>query len=118
MMNREESGTDLGKIKIHKDVIASITSLAACQVDGVKLIGRDFRSRLREFLDRKDHPAVKVEIDKSGEVSLELPLVIAFGFNIPDVAAKVQENVRAALEKMTGLPVKDININVQRIEKP
>ncbi len=117
MVSRDESSTDLGKIKIHKNVIASITSIAACQIDGVKAVGKDFRSHLREFLDRKEHPAVGVEIDKNGEVWIELPLVVKFGFNIPDVAAKVQENVRAALEKMTSLSIKDININVQGIEK-
>lgn len=118
MANREEAGTDLGRIKVHRNVIASITSLAACQVDGVKSVGKNLRSAVQEFLDKKEHPAVKVDIDKNGEVRLELPLVIKFGFNIPDVAAKVQENVRAALEKMTSLPIKDININVQGIEKP
>jgi uncharacterized alkaline shock family protein YloU len=118
MTGREETSTDLGKIKIHKNVIASITSIAACQIEGVKSIGKDLRSIVREFLDKKEHSAVLVEIDKNGEVWLEIPLVIKFGFNIPDVAAKVQENVRGALEKMTSLPIKDININVQGIEKP
>jgi uncharacterized alkaline shock family protein YloU len=117
MLNREDSSTDLGKIKIHKNVIASISSLAACQIDGVKSIGKDLRSRIRELVDHREHPAVSVEIDKNGEVWLEIPLVIKFGYNIPDVAAKVQENVRNALEKMTHLPIKDININVQGIEK-
>lgn len=116
--DREESSTDLGKIKIHKNVIASITSIAACQIDGVKAVGKDFSSRIQEFLDKKEHSAVRVEIDKGGEVWIEVPLVIKFGFNIPDVAAKVQENVRSALEKMTNLSIKDININVQGIEKP
>ncbi|MGE5307621.1 MAG: Asp23/Gls24 family envelope stress response protein [Deltaproteobacteria bacterium] len=110
--------TELGKIKIHKNVIASITGLAACQIDGVKTIGKDLQARVREFLDRKEHTAVKVEIDKNGEVWVEIPLVIKFGYNIPDVAGKVQENVRHALEKMTSLTIKDININVQGIEKP
>lgn len=118
-MNRgEETGTELGKIKIHKNVIASITSVAACQIEGVKSTGRDFKSLFREFLDRKEHSAVKVEIDRNGEVWVEIPLVIKFGFNIPQVCAKVQESVRLAIEKMTNLAVKDITINVQGIEKP
>jgi uncharacterized alkaline shock family protein YloU len=118
MVHRDESSTELGKIKIHKNVIASITSLASCEIEGVKAIGQDFRSRVAEFLDRKEHSAVGVEIDKNGEVWVEIPLVVKYGFNIPDVAAKVQENVRTALEKMTSLSIKDININVQGIEKP
>jgi len=117
MINKEGAATELGRIKIHRNVIAAITSLAACQIDGVKSIGKDFRSRLLEFLDRKEHGAVRVDIDKNGDIWVEIPVVIKFGFNIPDTAAKVQENVRAALEKMTSLSIKDININVQGIEK-
>jgi uncharacterized alkaline shock family protein YloU len=60
--------------------------------------------------------AIKVEIDKNEEVKVEIPLVIKYGFNIPDIANKVQENVRNALEKMTNLSIKDIDINVQGIE--
>jgi uncharacterized alkaline shock family protein YloU len=119
-MSREESSTDLGRIKIHRNVISSITSIAALQTEGVKAIGKSFSSKFRELLDKKEgpgHGSVRVEIDKNGEVWVEIPLVIKYGYNIPDVAAKVQEHVRSSLEKMTSLAIKDINVNVQGIEK-
>jgi uncharacterized alkaline shock family protein YloU len=116
-MDREESRTDLGTVKIHKNVIASISAIAAGEIEGVKTIGRDFRSGLLEIIGRKDYRAIRVEIDKNGDVWIEIPLVIKYGFNIPDVANKVQENIRNSLEKMTNLSLKDININVQGIEK-
>jgi uncharacterized alkaline shock family protein YloU len=46
-----------------------------------------------------------------------VPLIIKYGFNIPEIASKVQENVRNALEKMTNLSIKDIHINIQSIER-
>jgi uncharacterized alkaline shock family protein YloU len=58
-----------------------------------------------------------VEFDKNGEVKVEIPLIIKYGYNIPEVAAKVQENIRNNLEKMTNLLIKDINVNIQAIEK-
>lgn len=116
-MHKEESRTDLGTIRIHKNVIASIASIAALEITGVKRVGGDFRSGLLEWVGKKSLSAVKVEIDKNDEVKLEVSLVIKYGFLIPDVANKVQENVRAALEKMTNLSLKDININVQAIER-
>ena len=117
MVDREESRTDLGAVKIHKNVIASIAAIAAGEIEGVKSIGRDFKSGILELVVKKDFKAIKVEFDKNGEVWIELPLVIKYGYNIPDIANKVQENIRNSLEKMTSLSVKDININVQRIEK-
>ncbi|MFH0913170.1 MAG: Asp23/Gls24 family envelope stress response protein [Candidatus Omnitrophota bacterium] len=116
-MHKEESQTDLGKIRVHKNVIASIASLAAVEVEGVKRIGGDFRSGILEFIGNKNLMAIKVEIDKNEEIKVEVPLVIKYGSNIPDVSSKVQENIRNALEKMTSLSIKYININVQAIER-
>lgn len=117
MQRKEESRTELGTIRIHKNVIASIASLAATEIEGVKRIGGDFKSGLLELIGKKIPIAIKVEIDKNEEVKIEIPLVIKYGFNIPDIANRVQENIRCALEKMTNLSVKDININIQSIEK-
>ena len=116
-MNQEESRTDFGLVRIHKNVIASIASIAATEIEGVKRVGGDFKSNFLELVGKKASTAIKVEINKSGEVKVDIPLVIKYGFNIPDVAAKAQENVRNSLEKMTNLSIKDININVQGIEK-
>ncbi len=116
-MHKEESQTDLGNIRIHKNVIASIASIAAVEIDGVKRIGGDFRSGILELIGKKVLMAIKVDIDKNEEIRLEVPLVIRYGFNIPDIANKAQENIRNALEKMTNLSIKYININVQGIER-
>jgi len=116
-MNKEESRTDLGMVRIHKNVIASIASLAACEIEGVKRIGGDFRTGILELVGQKAHIAIKVEFDRNSEAKIEVPLVIKYGYNIPEIAGRAQENIRQALEKMTSLSIKDININVQAIEK-
>lgn len=116
-MNNEESRTDLGTVRIHKNVIASIAAVAATEIEGVKRVGGDFRSGIMELIGKKSSVCIGVEFDKSGDVKLEIPLIIKYGFNIPSIADKVQENVRQALEKMTNLSIKDININIQGIER-
>ncbi len=116
-MHKEESRTDFGVIKIHKNVIASIASLAALEIDGVKRVGVDFKNGLLDAMARKVFPVIKVEIDRNEEVRLDVPIIIKYEFNIPEVANKVQERIRAALERMTNLSIKDININVQGIER-
>ena len=114
MSNKEESRTDLGLIRIHKNVIASISSLAALEIDGVKCIGA---SSPFDLFGKKAARSIKVELSKNEEVKVDIPVYIKYGFNIPDIANRIQENVRLALEKMTNLSIKDININVQGIER-
>jgi uncharacterized alkaline shock family protein YloU len=116
-MQREETRTDLGSIRIHKKVIASIAALAAVEIEGVKRVGGNFKSGLLEIIGKKFLPVIDVEISKNEEVRLDIPLVIKYGFNIPEVSSRVQESVRNNLEKMTNLLIKDINVNVQGIER-
>jgi uncharacterized alkaline shock family protein YloU len=117
MTSNDESRNDLGVLRIHKNVISSISSIAAMEIEGVKRVGRDFRSRLFALTGNKFSSAIKVEISKNDDVKVEIPLVIKYGYNIPDVANSVQESVRQALEKMSNLSIKDVNINVQGIER-
>ncbi len=115
-MNREESRNDLGILKIHKNVISSIALIAAGEIEGVKRVGRGLAVSLAEIFGKK-FSAIKVDISKNEEVRVEIPLIIKYGYNIPDVAGSVQENVRAALEKMSNLSIKEINVSVQAIER-
>jgi uncharacterized alkaline shock family protein YloU len=117
MKKNEESRTDLGVVKIHRDVIASIASLASLEVEGVKKIGGDFKASIYELLGRKEQRGIGVEIDRNEEVKLNIPLVVKYGYNITEIARLVQENIQRSLEKMTNLAIKEINVSVQKIEK-
>ena len=116
-MKNEESRTDLGAIRVHKDVIASIASLASLEIEGVKKIGGDFKTSIYELLGKREQRGIRVEIDRNDEVKLDVPLIVEYGYNVTDVARSVQENIQLSLEKMTNLTIKEINVNVQRIEK-
>jgi uncharacterized alkaline shock family protein YloU len=115
-MNRDESRNELGVLRIHKNVISSIASIAATEIEGVKRVGRDIKSGLLELLGKKNS-AIKVDISKNEEVKVQIPLIIKYGYNIPEIANRVQENVRLALEKMSNLSIREINVNVQGIER-
>ena len=117
MQRKDESMTDLGATRIHKNAVASITSIAAVEIEGVKRVGGNLKSGLFAMFGKKSYSAINVELNKNGEVRVEVPLIIRYGYNIPDIANRVQENVRVSLEKMTNLVVKDINIKVRAIEK-
>ena len=116
-MNRDESRNELGVVRIHRNVIASISAIAAIEVEGVKRVSRDIKSGLFELLGKKSFSSIKVNISKNEEVKVNIPLIIKYGYNIPDIACRVQENVRQALEKMSNLSIRDINVSVRGIER-
>ncbi|MBU0502904.1 MAG: Asp23/Gls24 family envelope stress response protein [Candidatus Omnitrophota bacterium] len=117
MLDRQDSRTDLGIIRIHKNAIASITSIAASEIEGVSFLGESFRFSWWLLLRKKKACSIRVEIDKNQELKITIPLVVKYGFNIPDIASSVQENVRQALENSTNLTLKDIDIVVKGVKK-
>ncbi|MCG8542027.1 MAG: Asp23/Gls24 family envelope stress response protein, partial [Clostridia bacterium] len=52
------------------------------------------------------------------EAVIDLNVIVEYGIKIPDVAWKVQENVKSAIETMTGLRVVEVNIHVQGVYIP
>ncbi len=109
---------ELGAVKIHKNVIASISSIAALEIEGVTRIGKSSPAcGIIELFGFKSIGVIKVEFNKNGEIRLVVPLVIKYGCHIPDLAEKVQDNIRHALEKMLDKSPRDIHISILGVEK-
>lgn len=98
---------NFGQVKISNDVIATIAGLAAIEVDGVETTST-FTDKLLK------NNGVKIQIEED-EVSLDVMITIDYGMAIPDIAYKVQENVKNTVETMTGLEVSQVNIHIQGI---
>ncbi|NLM12246.1 MAG: Asp23/Gls24 family envelope stress response protein, partial [Epulopiscium sp.] len=94
------------------EVIAIIAGLAATEVEGIAGMSGNFAGGIAEVLGKKNlSKGVKVEVGES-EVSIDLSIVIKFGYKIPEVAANVQKKVKNAVETMTGLSVIEVNLNI------
>ncbi len=110
-----EDGTDLGAVQIHNNVIATIARLAALKVPGVAEMSGTFVEGLagmigKPVLDR----GIRVDFEEN-YVVIELHVVIDFGVRIPHVSWQIQNEVRQAVEQMTGKSVKAVNVIVQAL---
>ena len=45
-------------------------------------------------------------------VSVDMALTLDYGYGIPETAKLVQEKVKLAIENMTGLQVREVNIRI------
>jgi len=113
-LNKDNRG-DIGSIKIANDVVSTIAGLAATEIEGVAGMSGGVVNGIAEILGRKNFTkGVKVEVGEK-EVAIDLYIIVEYGVRIPDVAWKIQENVKKAVENMTGLSVVEVNIHVQGI---
>lgn len=106
---------DTGAVKIADEVVAVIAGIAAGEVEGVAGMAGGIVGSVSEMLGKKNLArGVRVDVGER-QVSVDLYVIIDYGVRIPDVAAKVQENVKQAIESMTGLEVVAANIHVQGV---
>lgn len=103
---------DLGTVKIADDVVASIASIAATEVEGVVSMAGNIGNELKSKMGVKNvAKGVKVEVIGKN-VRADIALVVEYGYNIPAISQKVQERVKTTIENMTGLTVIDVNIRI------
>lgn len=105
----------MGSVKISEEVVSIIAGLAATEVPGVAGMSGGVVNGISEILGRKNlSKGVKVEVGDK-EATIDLYLIVDYGVRIPEVAWNVQENVKNAVENMTGLKVVEVNIHVQGV---
>ena len=113
-----KSTNSLGAIRIADEVVSIIAGLAATEVDGVAGMSGGLVGGIAEMLGRKNFAkGVKVEVGEK-EAAADLYVIVKYGVRIPDVALAVQENVKQAIETMTGLSVVEVNVHVQGVGFP
>lgn len=105
-------------LKISDEVVAVITGVAASETEGVFSVGTgSFASGWTELLGGKKNNAKGIKVVMGeGSVTIEIQLVVKYGVRITDVAASVQENVKNAVEEMTGFTVEKVDVKVVGIK--
>lgn len=107
-----DSNTNNGTVTYANDVIATIAGVAATEVSGVAGMSGGISSGITEMLGKKNlTKGVKVEIGTQ-EAAIDLNIVVEYGSELHKVAEAVQENVKKAVETMTGLQVVEVNVNI------
>jgi len=109
-------GTELevGTITYANEVIAIIAGMATYEVEGVVNTAPSSGGIADLFGRKSIMRGVKVEVGTE-ETSVDLVITVEYGKPIQKVATEVQENVRKAIESMTGLLVLKVDVHVSGI---
>lgn len=92
-----------GSVLISEDVIASIATVAAKEVDGVCGLYGSF--------GKKSGKGLKLTL-KENSIDIECNISALYGHSVIEIAKNVQDAVVNAVESMTALKVDAINVNV------
>lgn len=106
---------ELGNIHISEEVLAAIAAAATLEVEGVNALSANLGSDLAELLGKKNlAKGIQIEMEEE-KVKVELSILMDYGRTIPEVGKAVQDNVKNAVESMTGLEVAAVNVAVSGI---
>ncbi|WP_329112120.1 Asp23/Gls24 family envelope stress response protein [Streptomyces sp. NBC_01353] len=113
-----------GRTTIADGVVEKIAGIAAREVPGIHALGGGLARTVGAVRDMVPGGrttsvtrGVKVEVGER-QTAIDLSLVVEYGVAITDTAGEVRENVIAAVERMTGLEVVEVNISVTDVHLP
>ena len=115
--------TEQGKTTIADVVVSKIAGIAAREVPGVhELVTQGVGGAVTGLAQRVTgtdtrSQGVNVEVGER-EAAIDLRLTVDYGVSIPQVAEAVRRNIMSRLEAMTGLIVKEVNIEVTDLYFP
>ena len=109
-----------GRTTIADTVVSKIAGIAAREVSGVYALGGGASRAVGALRERipgsstNHSQGVSVEVGER-QAAVDVQLVAEYGVSIADLASGIRRNVIASIERMTGLEVTEVNIEVQDV---
>ncbi|WP_053205539.1 Asp23/Gls24 family envelope stress response protein [Jiangella muralis] len=112
--------TDQGRTTIAEGVVSKIAGIAAREVAGVYDLGGGTARAVGALRERIPGSRVNLQQGVAVEVgerqaAIDIDIMAEYGLSIVDLSTGIRRNVVAAVERMTGLDVTEVNINVNDV---
>jgi len=106
---------EAGNIKISNDVVGKIAGMAALETPGIAAMSGGLSEGWAKRLSGKNvQKGVSVEVGQL-EAAIDLRIIVIYETPIHEVSRILQQNVREAVESMTGLRVVEVNVKVEGV---
>ncbi|ASU80831.1 Asp23/Gls24 family envelope stress response protein [Actinopolyspora erythraea] len=112
-----------GRTSIEPSVVQKIAASAAREVPGVHAMGGGVSRAFGALRERvpgggtSTVSGVRVEVGER-QAAVDLDVVVEYGLSIVDVTRGVRRHVVDSVERMTGLEVLEVNIDVDDVRLP
>lgn len=110
MANNFNTTDRKGKITCDRSVLTSIVNLATREINGVESYSK--KNIFKKIFASKKDEGTKIKFEENGSLAVDIYINVDPNISVPDVAFKIQENVKNSLATMVGMKPKTINIHV------
>ena len=95
-----------GNVMISEDVVSTIVENTLTEVDGVVKGGA-------EVVGKKSWgKGVRIQSAEDNTLTIGCNIIVRYGESVIQVAKSVQEAITSAVESVTGVTVRDVDVNV------
>lgn len=99
-------------VTISEDVIVTIANIATKEVEGVAGLHTGMVDTIIDKVTGTNWSGGVSAVIQDNEILVSLIINVIYNNKIMDVAKKVQENVKNAIETMTEMKVSEVNVHV------
>lgn len=100
-----------GRVEIDRDILLSIINLATKEINGVASLTNDYLPWVKKMVKPKSE-GVAIKFDMNGMLNVDVYIRVIIGYSVPDIAFRVQENIKNSLGSMVGIKPGKINVHV------
>lgn len=91
-----------GKVSYNTGIISGIVALAITEIEGVALLPGKRKG-------------IRLYFEKDG-VFADVSVIVNYGFNIPELAFRIQQAIKHNVESMTKYKVAKVDVHIQGVE--
>ena len=106
-----------GNVTYSSDIVLSVINLATKEIAGVSSIVTKFGSILKRWFSNNYYDGVKITYNKDA-MCVDVYINVCFGYNVTEVAYRVQENIKNSLSGMIDVKISKINVHVLGVDFP
>ena len=109
-MNEQNMVSAGNSLQISTEALAKIARCAAMEIEGVAEVSCGGQRKVRDLLELVSIQQPVSVVLRDGTAEVTIHILVAFGTKVPAMAAKVQKNVKSAIQNMTGVTVSQVNV--------
>ena len=102
-----------GKVSCDRNILLSIVTLAAKEVNGVAGLVDSYNNKITNILNKKYNSGVKINYyDDNKRITIDIYLTIQYGYAVNDVSARVQENIISSVNSMMNIDIDAVSVHI------
>lgn len=114
---QKDSETRVKTLKVSYDVITTIVRCTISEIDGVEGLGKTSVTFGELFMKPQNAP-IRVKISNDGVAEITISIEVLYGKRITSLSEKIQNEVKANVQSMTGITVSRVNVIVTGVVFP